>query len=136
MRHKEKRVNVSGEADIADAVFGVKILAEQIGFDETEQLMIATATSELSRNILSHAKKGKVTAKLIEAKNRRGIEIIAEDNGPGIKDIASALKDGFSTAGTLGIGLPGVKRLMDEFVVAPNRRMGTKITVRKWIEND
>lgn len=130
---QRKRIRVSKETDIARVVFAVQVLAGEIGFSENEQFMIATASSELARNIFLYAKNGEVTTKLIESKDRKGIEIIAEDNGPGIKDIADALKDGFSTGGTLGIGLPGVKRLMDEFEFDSERRRGTKITVKKWL---
>ena len=131
---QRKRIEISRGTDIARAVFKVRMLAEETGFKKTRQYMIATAASELARNIFLHAGKGELIFRLIEGENGKGIEIIAEDNGPGIADIATALKDGFSTKGSLGIGLSGARRLMDEFIFDSERRRGTKITVRKWLK--
>lgn len=135
MKHKVKQIAISDESDIAKATFQARFLAEQVGFKNTEQYMIATAVSELARNIYTYALKGEIILKAIERKAKRGIEIIAEDNGPGIKDIAGAMKGQFgaSTSGGLGLGLPGVKRLTDEFIVDTERKRGTKIIVRKWV---
>ncbi|MEN8711351.1 MAG: anti-sigma regulatory factor [Arenicellales bacterium] len=95
--------------------------------------MVATAVSELARNIYLYAMKGEVTIRVLERETNKGIEIVAEDNGPGIADIGAAMKDHFSTSYGLGLGLPGVKRLMDEFGIDTKRGVGTKITVRKWV---
>lgn len=133
MKPKQARIEISQEIDIAKAVYAAKRLACAAGFKETEQFMISTAASELARNIFLYALKGKVRIKVLERKTQKGIEVVGEDNGPGIKDIANVLKGGFSTGGTLGIGLSGVKRLMDEFVIDTQRKRGTKITVRKWV---
>lgn len=130
---EEKRVGISKEIDVAKAVSEARRLAETAGFGETQQYMIATAVSELARNIFLYAVKGNIHIKLIERNTQRGIEIIAEDTGPGIEDIAKAMKDGFSTSEGLGLGLGGVKRLMDEFVFDIERTIGTKISVRKWV---
>ena len=131
---QRNRIRVSKETDVAEVVFEVRRLAEEIGFKKTEQYMVATAASELARNIVVHAKGGEVIAKPIENKDRKGIEIIVQDNGPGIKDIVSALTSGASSRGTLGIGLAGAKRLTDEFAFDSERKTGTKITVRKWLK--
>ncbi|MEW6096863.1 MAG: ATP-binding protein [bacterium] len=94
--------------------------------------MIATAVYELAKNIFRYAKRGEIIIRRIKKGTKKGVEIIAQDNGPGIADIENAMKDHFSTGGGLGLGLPGVKRLMDEFVIDKERQRGTKITVRKW----
>ena len=133
MKHKGKQINISEEVDIAKATLEARMMAEEIGFKKIEQYMISTATSELARNIFLYAMKGEITIKIIERKAKRGVEIVAEDYGPGIKDIAQAMKGQFSTSGGLGLGLSGAKRLMDEFIVDAQRKRGTKIIVRKWV---
>ncbi len=133
MKHKTKQIAISDEIDVAKAASHARILAEEVGFKQTEQFMVATAVSELARNIYTYAMKGEITVKIIKRKAKRGIEIVAEDYGPGIKDIAQAMKGQFSTSGGLGLGLSGAKRLMDEFIVDAQRKRGTKIIVRKWV---
>ena len=96
-------------------------------------MKIKTAVSELGYNIIKYAGKGIIRLTPLKDK-RTGIEIVASDKGPGIEDLEAALSDQFSTGGTLGLGLPGVKRLMDEFEVDTSPEKGTKITVRKWIK--
>ena len=132
-KNEERRVKISEEVDIALATSQARILAERAGFKQTDQYMIATATSELARNMFLYAMKGEMNIRVLERKAKRGIEVVAEDLGPGINDIALAMKDHFSSSVGLGLGLPGVKRLMDEFVIDTKRRTGTKITVRKWL---
>jgi len=134
MKNEEKRIEISEEIDIAKAVSEARVLAETAGFRQTEQYMVATAVSELARNIFIYAMKGEVTIRVLDRRTKKGIEIIAEDNGPGIENIGKAMEDHFSTSAGLGLGLPGVKRLMDEFIINPERRIGTKITARKWIQ--
>jgi serine/threonine-protein kinase RsbT len=92
---------------------------------------ISTAVSELARNIYKYAQMGQITAHPVNIGNAKGIEIIAEDKGPGINDISNAMKDNFSTGNSLGLGLPGAKRLMDEFNIETKLNHGTKITTRK-----
>jgi len=133
MKLKPKRVEIINEIDIADAVNETKIMAEAIGFKKNVQFMISTATSELARNIFTYALHGEITINPLSRKTKKGIAIVATDEGPGIKDIGQAMQDGFSTNGTMGLGLPGTKRLMDEFVIDAERKVGTKITVRKWV---
>lgn len=133
MKNEEKRIKVYEEVDIAKASFEGKLLAGTAGFKQTEQYMIATAISELARNIFIYALRGEIIIRVIEKNNKKGLEIVAQDKGSGIKDIGQAMKDNFSTSEGLGLGLPGVKRLMDELVIDSKIGIGTKITVRKWI---
>lgn len=98
----------------------------------TEQTVVATVISELSRNILLYASAGTLSLAAERLNGRRGIVIVAKDRGPGIPDIEQALQVGFSTSRSLGLGLPGVKRLMDEFEIVSKRKKGTMVTVRKW----
>jgi len=133
MKNKEKNIKIHGEADIAEASFEGKLSAETAGFRQSEQYMIATAISELGRNIFIYALRGEIIIKIIEKNNKKGLEIIAQDEGSGIKDIGQAMKDNFSTSNGLGLGLPGVKRIMDEFVIETKAGVRTKITVRKWV---
>ena len=108
-------------------------MAEALGFDQSIVLKIKTAVSELARNILKYAEKGTITITPLHT-SEKGIEIFARDNGPGITDVETALTDNYSSSGTLGLGLPGVKRMMDEFEIDTQVNQGTRITVRKWIK--
>ena len=107
-------------------------MAAELGFSTGGATLIATAISELARNIVSYARKGEITIKLVNGLNRQGISIIATDDGPGIPDIRQAMRDGFSTSGSLGLGLPGVRRLMDEFEITSQPGRGTIVAVKKW----
>ena len=104
----------------------------EAGFSTGDATLIATAISELARNIVSYARKGEITLKIVSASVRQGILIVASDNGPGIPDIRQAMRDGFSTSGSLGLGLPGVRRLMDEFEITSQPGKGTMVAVKKW----
>jgi len=126
-------IEINDELDVVRATMEARRLARLIGFKETEQYQISTATSELATNIYRYANKGKIILRIIKGEIRRGIEVIAEDQGPGIKDIQRALQEGFSTSKSLGIGLPGVKRLMDDFDIKSKNGKGTRVTVRKWV---
>ena len=95
--------------------------------------MIATAVSELVRNILKYAGSGEIRLRRVKEKAGRGVEIEAVDHGPGISDCEAAMQDHFSSSGTLGLGLPGVKRMMDEFSLESAPGEGTRVTARKWI---
>ena len=128
--NNEKQIHISHEIDVARATAEARIFAEEVGFNRTTQYMIATAVSELARNIFRYALKGEIIIRKIDEKNKKGVEVVAEDNGPGIKDIEQAMQDHFSTGEGLGLGLPGVKRLMDEFIIDKDRPGGTKVTVR------
>jgi serine/threonine-protein kinase RsbT len=133
MKNTEEKIEICQEVDVAQAAYEAMRLAELAGFNRTGQFMLATAASELARNIFEYANKGEITIRIIKRGAKKGIEIVAEDNGPGIDDIAAAMQDSFSTQMSLGLGLPGTKRLTDEFYIDAERRVGTKITVRKWV---
>src|SRR5258708_4621740 len=106
--------------------------AVEMGFSSGDATLIATAISELARNIVAYAKKGMITLQVVNGSNRQGIAVTASDDGPGIPDIRQALRDGFSTSGSLGLGLPGVRRLMDEFEITSQPGRGTTVVVKKW----
>jgi serine/threonine-protein kinase RsbT len=118
--------------DIAKAILHADRVSGQIGFGPNDQSRIATAVSELARNIIKYAGTGQVVISTVERLGRRGIEIVAEDQGPGIDDIERAMKDHYSSGGTLGLGLPGVRRLLDEFSLESAPGQGTRVKGRKW----
>jgi serine/threonine-protein kinase RsbT len=128
----EIRVPIISDQDIVLARQKGRALATGLGFSAVDATFVATAVSELARNILAYAGKGDVTLRAIHGSNRGGIQVVASDNGPGIPDIRQALRDGFSTSGSLGLGLPGVRRLMDEFEITSQPGQGTTVTVKKW----
>jgi serine/threonine-protein kinase RsbT len=128
----ECRVPIKSERDIVVARQRGRALATKIGFSISDATLIATAISELARNIVSYAGEGMIAMNAIYNSEREGLLIVASDEGPGIADIPRAMRDGFSTSGSLGIGLPGVRRLMDEFELASQPGAGTIVTVKKW----
>ena len=107
--------------------------AKKAGFGTVDQARITTAISELARNIYLYAGKGKIEIERVTERGLFGIKIIASDEGPGIQDLQKVMEDGFSTSGGLGAGMPGVKRLMDEFKVVSETGVGTTITTIKWL---
>ena len=107
-------------------------MANELGFSSGDATLIATAISELARNIVAYARRGRITLNVVNGTNRQGISVTASDDGPGIPDIAQALRDGFSTSGSLGLGLPGVRRLVDEFEITSQLGRGTTVVVKKW----
>lgn len=125
-------VRIDSEPDIAVARRTVRDVASAVGFGVTETARIVTAASELSRNVHKYAGTGVMSWRIVHNDSRSGIELRFEDHGPGILDIDSALREGFSTGGGLGMGLPGTRRLMDEMEVQSSPGQGTKIVVRKW----
>ena len=128
----EIRVPINSDQDIVGARQKGRTLAAELGFSAADATLVATAISELARNILSYARRGEIRLHRIQNTVRHGIMVIASDQGPGIRDVAQALRDGFSTSGSLGLGLPGVRRLMDEFEIASKPGQGTTVTVKKW----
>ena len=128
----EIRVPIDSDQDVVFARQKGRGMANEIGFTSGGATLIATAISELARNIVSYARKGRITLKEIHGSSRVGILVIASDDGPGIADIRQALRDGFSTSGSLGLGLPGVRRLMDEFEITSQPGQGTTVAVKKW----
>ena len=128
----EIRVSINSDQDIVSARQKGRMMASELGFSPGDATLIATAISELARNIVSYARRGQITLKMVNSLNRQGILVVAADDGPGIADIRQALRDGFSTSGSLGLGLPGVRRLMDEFEINSEPGRGTIVTVKKW----
>lgn len=126
-------IEVEAELDIVAARQAGRTLAKDMGFGEVDQARIATAISELARNIYLYAQKGVIILSTVHEDGRLGLMIQAQDNGPGITDIHQAMQDGFTTSGGLGAGLPGVKRLMDTFELKTQIDNGTEITVIKWL---
>nr|QNO44149.1 anti-sigma F factor [Methanosarcinales archaeon ANME-2c ERB4]QNO44172.1 anti-sigma F factor [Methanosarcinales archaeon ANME-2c ERB4]QNO44860.1 anti-sigma F factor [Methanosarcinales archaeon ANME-2c ERB4]QNO46571.1 anti-sigma F factor [Methanosarcinales archaeon ANME-2c ERB4] len=126
-------VKVDKEPCIAKAQIASKLLAKSIGFSDVGSCCVATSVSELANNLVFHTRKGgTITMITMKQNGRAGIEIIAEDEGPGIPDLKQAMQNGFSTNRGLGGGLPGVKRLMDEFYITSEVGTGTRIVTRKW----
>jgi serine/threonine-protein kinase RsbT len=128
----EEDVPVLVEADILTARQTGKTLAGRLGFTDGDAVLIATAISEIARNMLEYAGGGVMHFHVLAAP-RAGLEIQAEDHGPGIKDLDLAMRDGYSTGGGLGLGLPGAKRLMDDFSIASKPGIGTTVVMRKWV---
>ena len=128
----EIRVAIYADQDIVSARQKGRAMATELGFSSGDSTLIATAISELARNIVSYARKGQITLRGVQGSSRVGILIVASDDGPGIPDIRQAMRDGFSTSGSLGLGLPGVRRLMDEFEIASQPGRGTTVAVKKW----
>jgi serine/threonine-protein kinase RsbT len=121
------------EIDASRSVLEATLYAREAGFDETPSRIIGTAVSELVRNILKYAVSGEIRLRRVKEMGRRGIEIEAVDRGPGIADCEAAMSDHFSSGGTLGMGLPGVKRMMDAFSLESTLGEGTRVTAHKWI---
>lgn len=108
-------------------------IAADLGFRIIDQTRIATVASELARNVIKYAKRGRMIAQPFDAAGRLGLRLIFEDEGPGIPDIEAAMRDGFSTGRGLGKGLPGSKRLVDDFRIESEVGRGTRITVVRWL---
>lgn len=130
----EMCIPILTEADIVTARQKGRALAAELAFSPSDQTVIATAISEVARNIAVFAKRGEITLKLFEQDKKRGIVVVARDQGPGIPDIAKALEDGYSTTKSLGLGLPGARRLTDEFEIVSEVGKGTTITMKKWVK--
>jgi serine/threonine-protein kinase RsbT len=127
----EARVAIQADPDIVRARKSARELAARIGFSSTDLTLIATAVSEIARNIVRFASRGEVHIELLSYP-RPGVRIVARDTGPGIEDVQAALTDGYSTYHGLGLGLPGARRLMDEFSVVSEVGRGTTVTMTKW----
>lgn len=132
MSSPQIRVAINSDQDIVVARQKGRALAVELGFSAVDATFLATAISELARNIVAYARKGEIALIAIRGSQRQGITIQASDQGPGIRDVQQALRDGFSTSGSLGIGLPGVRRLMDEFEIKSSLGRGTTVVVTKW----
>lgn len=125
-------ITIASDVDVVSARQHGRELAAQVGFSAGDQTVIAAAISEIARNILNYARRGAITFRTILDGDRSGIIIVATDQGPGIPDVPRAMQDGYSTSGGLGLGLPGARRLMDDFEVVSAPRQGTTVTMKKW----
>jgi serine/threonine-protein kinase RsbT len=128
-----RQIPIASDVDIVEARMAARALAEEAGFHGADLVLIATAVSEVARNIIEYARPGEVAIAVINNGHRRGLEVIARDQGPGIADVARAMEDGYSTGRGLGLGLPGSRRLMDEFHVDSQVGRGTTVTMKKWV---
>ena len=126
------RVQISSAADIVAARQEARALALEAGFSVCDSTLITTAISEITRNVLEYAQQGEVTISLLKNGSKNGVKIVVNDRGPGIANIPQVMKDGYSSRQGLGIGLPGTKRLMDEFEIRSKVGSGTTITMKKW----
>jgi serine/threonine-protein kinase RsbT len=127
-------VKVTNEWDIVSARQLGRDLAKEMGFNSVDQARITTAISELARNIYLYTDTGKICVVDVINFSKKGLEITAIDEGPGIEDLRKVMQDGYSTSGGLGAGLPGIKRLMDEFTIDSTVGNGTVITAVKWLK--
>jgi serine/threonine-protein kinase RsbT len=129
---EEVRVPILSDADIVTARQKARALAAKMRFTTGDLTLLATAVSEVARNIVSYAKTGEVILSVVEKGGRRGVTVVARDEGPGIPNVDLALTDGYSTGRSLGMGLPGARRLMDEFAIESQVGKGTTVTMTKW----
>jgi anti-sigma regulatory factor (Ser/Thr protein kinase) len=120
------------EHDVVLARQRARQIAALLGFDNQDQARIATAVSEIARNIVKFARRGEFTFSIVTESGRTGLLMTARDSGPGIADLPQAMRDGYSTYRGLGIGLPGAQRLMDEFDIVTEVGKGTTVTMMKW----
>ena len=130
----EERIIICGEEGIVAARQLARTIAREHGFSLVDQSRIATAVSELARNVVRYATngQGEATIRTLAQDRGTGIEVVVHDDGPGIPDISLALRDGFTSGSGLGMGLPGTRRLMDDFVIESSADAGTTVTIRKW----
>jgi RNA polymerase sigma factor (sigma-70 family) len=131
----EARIPIRSDADVVTARKQGRELAAQAGFSATELTIIATAISEIARNIVMFAERGEITVTLVGENSREGVTVVARDSGPGIPNLEQALQDGYSGYGGMGLGLPGSRRLMDEFEISTEVDKGTTVTMTKWRRN-
>lgn len=132
----EIRITIRAASDLVPARAEGRALAVRLGFSRPDPTLIATAISEIGRNIVMHAGSGEIVMRPVYEGNRYGMVVIAQDAGPGIRDVHAALEDGYAGRGGLGLGLPGARRLMDEFDIASDPDSGTTVTMRKWRTRD
>ena len=126
------RITIRDEQSLTAAVLEVTRLAKETALSHVATQQLATVTSELARNILKYAGRGQIKLEDQEQRGRKGVRLIASDSGPGIKDIERAMAEHYSTGGTLGLGLSGVKRMMDDFTITSQPGQGTRVEVVKW----
>ena len=129
---RQQVVSVALESDVTRAVLAARDLAQAAGLSSPQVGAIVTAVSELARNIVKYAGHGQIELRVVTRGSRRGLQAVAVDQGPGIESIELAMRDHFSSSQTLGLGLPGTQRLVDEFEIDSTPGHGTRVVVRKW----
>ena len=125
-------MRIATDDDIVTARQEGRRLSSELGFTSTDLTLIATAVSEVARNIRLYAGRGDVRLRLVREGSREGISVVARDKGPGIEDVELAMRDGYSSRGSSGLGLPGARRLMDEFEIRSKPGNGVTVTMKKW----
>ena len=128
----ERRITIRSDDDVVAARREARELAASLGFEPTDLTLLATAISEVARNITAYAGEGEIVVSVRNSGERLGIRVVARDTGPGIDDVDLALRDGYSTGDGLGLGLPGARRLVDEFDIDTEPGRGTVVTMVKW----
>ena len=129
----EERIAIESDNDVVTARQRARELAARLELTSTDQTLLATAISEVARNITTYATRGEVFLSIVRDNGgREGIRVVARDSGPGIEDVALAMQDGYTSGGGLGLGLPGARRLVDEFDIETAPRQGTTVTLVKW----
>jgi len=131
--NNETRIPIQRSEDIVTARELARAMARSAGFNGSDLTLIATAISEVTRNIVEHAERGELVLSLVNVGNKRGISIVARDDGPGIADVPRAMQYGYSSRNGLGVGLPGARWLMDDFNIDSKVGKGTIVTMRKWV---
>jgi serine/threonine-protein kinase RsbT len=126
------RVAIRTDADVVTARQEARAMGSELGFSSTDLTLLATAISEVARNITTYAGEGEVALRILNIGGRQGIEVVASDDGPGIADVELAMQDGYTTGNGLGLGLPGTRRLVDEFDLRTAPGTGTSIRLVKW----
>jgi serine/threonine-protein kinase RsbT len=132
----EVEIPIASDADVVPARAEGRALADRLGFSRTDATLIATAISEIARNILVHAGRGQVLVRPVDEGHRCGVAVVAHDAGPGIRDVEAALQEGIGAGRGLGLGLPGARRIMDEFGIESQPGRGTTVRMTKWRERD
>jgi serine/threonine-protein kinase RsbT len=129
----EERIPIESDADVVTARQRAREIAAGLDLSSTDQTLLATAISEVARNITTYATRGEVLLSVVHDNGGRdGIRVVARDDGPGIEDVERALQDGYTSGGGLGLGLPGARRLVDEFDIETAPAAGTTVTLVKW----
>lgn len=126
-------IPIASDADIVTARQRARQLAVEAGLEGSDLTVVATAVSEIARNIITYADHGEMTLSIVHDRRHRGLLVVARDNGPGIADLGLAMQDTYSTGQSLGMGLPGSRRLMDDFEIASDVGAGTTVTMTKWV---
>ena len=132
MANEAARILIDRDGDVVTARQKGREMALLAGFSGSDLTIIATAISEIARNIVVYARRGEMLMSQVQQGAKRGLLVVARDEGPGIADIEQAMRDGFSTGKSLGLGLPGARRLMDEFEIVSEMGKGTVVTMKKW----